>query len=377
MPRLPGARSLKLLSLAASTPRPATATCTLTTTSSTRGETTSWVRKKLWRNEPPGPEDPYTQRSEAPVPALEGKETKKPAPVRDKTPWPIKRSRLVVPPRRTEAATEAQVKEKDPNYAPAEDGKDLELIATLDNWWHRPGHWSNESKFKGFGSPTIVTNRTVIEGTLCRAFIEVTALQQTGHFVEWMAKPWNVGGKKELRLILDTRFRHEDKTLAMANARAISQNVRNEAKLSEDSATHRMSVVEAQDAIKQWGSKMREIQLSDEVKFAIRKRVYQLTGILIVDSKLGASRTLRDLLLVTGKEPKPMRLAMELHERGNLESLPNVTVYNHRVGIITKETKFGRWKRATWMTSARASSARAFVRASAPGKRHRGGQSSL
>ncbi|PHH77746.1 hypothetical protein CDD80_260 [Ophiocordyceps camponoti-rufipedis] len=345
MPRLPGARSLKLLRLAASTPRPATATCTLTTTSSARGETTSWVRRKLWRSEPPGPEDPYTQRSEATQPAPDTEETTKPARVaRDNTPKSIRRSRLIVPPRRTEAATPEQAKERDPNYVPAEDGKDLELIATLDNWWQRPGHWGEESKFKGFGNSTIVTNRAVIEATLCRAFFEVTALQQTGHFAEWMAKPWYVGGKKALRLILETKFPAKDTTLHNFNASHISQHVRGTADRSEDDETHRMSVEEAQEAIKQWGSKMREIQLSDEAKFAIRKRVYQLTGNLIADSKLGASRTLRDLLLVTGKEPKPMRLTVELRERGELDSLPNVTVHKQRVGIITKETNLGRWK---------------------------------
>ncbi|PFH61625.1 hypothetical protein XA68_16800 [Ophiocordyceps unilateralis] len=350
MPRLPGTRSLKLLSLAASSPQsatatPLTATCALTTTSSARSEATEWVRKKLWKGKPPGPKDPYAPRPALLADSVESAPTTtiELPPRRDRTPRPIKLSRLTVPPKRTEAATEAQAVEADPNYVPAEDGKGLEHIETLDTWWQRPGHWGEESQFKGFGGSTLVTDSGLIEASLRRAFVEVIALQQTGHFAEWMAKPWRMGGLKELRLILDTRLDTTGELRQVTNASAISQHVRNQAEPAEKQAAQ-TSEKEAKAAIQRWGNSWKKSQLSDEIKFAMRKRLYQLTGNLISDAKLGAASTIQHLLTVVAKAPKPKRLATELRERGDLLKLANVKVHSRRVGLITKETAVGRWK---------------------------------
>lgn len=76
----------------------------------------------------------------------------------------------------------------------------------------------------------------------------------------------------------------------------------------------------------------------------IRKRVYQLTGRLIPDSKLGAARTAQHLLTLTVRPDAHKKLAEVLETRGDLPSLPNVTVHSRKIGPVAKETAIGRWK---------------------------------
>ncbi|RDA84287.1 hypothetical protein CP532_3348 [Ophiocordyceps camponoti-leonardi (nom. inval.)] len=345
MPRLPGAGSLKLLSSVTSSLRPTTtttliATCSLSTTQ-VQHQATSWVREKLWRGKTPGTEDPYT---ESPLPRVEevAAETAKfeRPPRRERIPLPIRKSRLTVPPRRTEAATEAAAAESDPSYVPAEDGQGLEEIDTLANWWDRPGHWGEESKFKGFAGRTIITKNAVIEASLARAFIEAFSLQQTGHFNEWLAKPWNPGGRADLKRILKTSLDTFGESQSIAMASEISAATRDQAGKEASVLTEK----EAQAAIKRWGSSWKRFAVGDKMKFALRKRFFQLTGILVPDAKLESVNTMNDFCKVVTRPEKPKRLATELRERGDLSKLPNVTIHSRRVGLITRETAVGRWK---------------------------------
>lgn len=76
----------------------------------------------------------------------------------------------------------------------------------------------------------------------------------------------------------------------------------------------------------------------------IRKRLYQLTGNLIPDAKLGAARTVKHVLTLVSKPPKQEKLADVLETQGTLAKLPNVTVHSRRVTPIDKEVQVGRWK---------------------------------
>ena len=44
------------------------------------------------------------------------------------------------------------------------------------------------------------------------------------------------------------------------------------------------------------------------------------------------------------KPPKAKKLAEELKNRGEIQQLPNVTLYSHRVTPVHKEKMVGRWK---------------------------------
>lgn len=76
----------------------------------------------------------------------------------------------------------------------------------------------------------------------------------------------------------------------------------------------------------------------------IRKRLYQLTGNLIPDAKLGAALTIRHLHTLIAKPPKQEKLAAVLSSRGLLAELSNVTLHDRKLTPIDKEVSVGRWK---------------------------------
>src|SRR5689334_13065142 len=65
---------------------------------------------------------------------------------------------------------------------------------------------------------------------------------------------------------------------------------------------------------------------------------------LISDAKLGATRTVQNMLTLACKPAKPAKLADELEQRGVLPKLSNVTVHSRRVTTVDKEVAVGRWK---------------------------------
>lgn len=76
----------------------------------------------------------------------------------------------------------------------------------------------------------------------------------------------------------------------------------------------------------------------------IRKRLYQLTGKLIPDAKLGASHTIRNLLTIAAGTEKPKTLRQTIRAETTLNRLPNVKVHGRRITPIDKEKAVGRWK---------------------------------
>ncbi|KAI5285873.1 hypothetical protein KEM52_002242, partial [Ascosphaera acerosa] len=96
-----------------------------------------------------------------------------------------------------------------------------------------------------------------------------------------------------------------------------------------------------------------------DLKFALLKRVSQLSGHLFPDSQLSRLTTLRRVLahLHAASRPAPKKLAERLlgasggrknrEERqgvASLASLPNVRVSPRKVSISQRETEVGRWK---------------------------------
>ncbi len=76
----------------------------------------------------------------------------------------------------------------------------------------------------------------------------------------------------------------------------------------------------------------------------LRKRLYQLTGNLIPDAKLGAATIAGHLLTLTAKQPKAKRLAEILQKTEELQQLANVKLHDRRISSIDKEVAVGRWK---------------------------------
>ncbi|KAK7727104.1 hypothetical protein SLS57_003138 [Botryosphaeria dothidea] len=95
------------------------------------------------------------------------------------------------------------------------------------------------------------------------------------------------------------------------------------------------------EEIKAW----RRISLRDpEVKFAVIKRVTQLTGIRIPDPVIAESATAGILLNKITTRPAPKKLADKLEQDQKLAKLPNVKISSRRITPIDKEKEVGRWK---------------------------------
>ncbi|GAB0137664.1 hypothetical protein EsDP_00005921 [Epichloe bromicola] len=348
MARISRMRGLVPLQLTAPAPlstRPSFAACrAISTTCATRGKNTEWVRGKLWKGEAPGPEDPYTQRFEVepeggsnlPEEALHLRRS-------DKTPAAVLNSRLTLPPRRTEAASERELKSADPSYVPATDAQGLEAISTLETWWDQEGHWGEESVFKGFGSSEKVADKNVMEVYLRQSVVEALSLQETGSFSAWSTKKWREVSRSELDQILAAEVLVQDgRALLKGDSSSISKSLVSEA--DEVDAAAKVAPEEAREMVRAWGASWKELVLDEQLKFAIRKRLYQLTGTLIPDAKLGAARTVKHVLTLIAKQPKPAKLAELLERRSDVQQLANVKVHSRKIGPVEKETSVGRWK---------------------------------
>lgn len=89
----------------------------------------------------------------------------------------------------------------------------------------------------------------------------------------------------------------------------------------------------------------RDVSLEDAaIKFAVLKRVMQLTGRRIPDPDISAITTPKALLVHLIKKPKPKKIAEALLKSNEIVQLPNVQILNKRYGLIQRETEVGRWK---------------------------------
>jgi hypothetical protein len=79
-------------------------------------------------------------------------------------------------------------------------------------------------------------------------------------------------------------------------------------------------------------------------RLQIRKRLYQLTGTLLSDARLGAARTVKHVLSLASKPPPATKLAETLQRRADVSELANVTVYGYKQTMVHKEKAIGRWK---------------------------------
>ncbi|EFZ02764.1 Ribosomal protein L50, mitochondria [Metarhizium robertsii ARSEF 23] len=315
----------------------------VSTTRAARSKNTEWVRKKLWKGEAPGLEDPYTQRPEPEDPSNLPEEALEFQPRTDKTPAAVLESRLTLPPKRTEAASEKELASSDPTYVPATEAEGLEEIGALNTWWYQEGHWGEESEFRGFGSAEKVVDKDVVEVYLRQAVVEALALRETGAFSQWATKKWREGPRSELDQVLAAEIQVQGSQASLkGDVAAIAQNLTAES--DEMEATERIRPEEAREMLKTWDASWKGLVLDDQLKFALRKRLYQLTGTLIADAKLGAAHTVRHVLTLASKKSQPKKLAELLETRSDVQELANVKVHSRKIGPIDKETALGRWK---------------------------------
>lgn len=241
----------------------------ISTTGPAQNKNTEWIRGKLWKGEAPGPADPYTQRLEPEAQSNLPEEALESRPRHDKTPAAVRDSRLTLPSRRTEAAAEKELQSSDPTYVPATEAEGLEEIAPLNTWWEQPGHWGDESVYKGFGSTDKVVEKEILEVYLRRAVVEALALQQTGVFSEWATKKWSEGGSRnELDQALAVQVEVQDgKATLKGDASSIVEALTSESQEAESTAS--VTAEEAKEMIKSWDPSWKNIALDNSLRFAV------------------------------------------------------------------------------------------------------------
>ncbi|TQS35300.1 hypothetical protein Golomagni_04284 [Golovinomyces magnicellulatus] len=103
--------------------------------------------------------------------------------------------------------------------------------------------------------------------------------------------------------------------------------------------------VNYQELVASWETSWMEIPITDPaIKFAVIKRITNLSGIRIPDVAITSMITTRAFLDQIIKPPKSQKLAEFLVQKGELVNLPNVSIYPRRITLRDKETAVGRWK---------------------------------
>lgn len=274
MPRIPRVRGLSSLQTAiapscAANRASLAARAALSTSARVHGKNTDWIRGKLWKGEAPGPEDPYTQRMEPEDVSNLPEEARDRPPHADHRPAAVQKSRLALPPRRTEAVAEKELQALDPTYVPATELDGLDQIKPLASWWQQPGHWGQESRFRGFAAER-VEDKALVELYMRRAVVETLALQQAGLLNEWAAKTWPAGRRAGLDQTLAVDIVVQDgKATLKGDLSAITKRLTGEVK--ECQLAKSISAEEAQEIVKAWDASWKEVALDDYyLKFAVR-----------------------------------------------------------------------------------------------------------
>ncbi|KAG5920778.1 hypothetical protein E4U61_007510 [Claviceps capensis] len=389
MARISRMRRLASLPFASPTPsstRPSLAACrtAISTPNTTRAASTGWLGKNIWKDEPSGSKDAHTQLA---APSNLPDEALKRLPT-DSLPEATLRSRLALPPKLIEVTPEADVDADDATYVPATDISELVETSPFSTWWDQPGHWGKESEFRGFASVEKVTDKSVMEVYLRQATIEALSLRQQQDSLPsaagWVTKKWREVSRSDLdqtlaaelvmqngqasvglwdaaliaqRLVVqEAKTKAKAKAMAKAKAKAEAEaeaEVQDEAEsveveISEVAETNGVAAMitpeEAREMAKAWDASWKDLVVDEQLKFAIRKRIFQTTGVLVPDARLGAARTIKHILTLAVKKPTPPKLATLLEERGVFQELPNFKLHSRKLGPIDRETAVGRWK---------------------------------
>ncbi|KAM0327539.1 hypothetical protein ACHAQA_005830 [Verticillium albo-atrum] len=387
MRRVTRIRAPRLLATATSSTPALTSRCLSTTTPSS-SDTTDRFRKLLWKGKAPGPADPYAQTadSSAQQPDLEAYEAEL-AELQSQTQdlgslfpdaqsssrprRPASRLKTSYKPTRAPEVNEVGIN----GYTPAVSAEGLEEVGGFEGWWEREGHWGPESEYTSFAALEPVADAAVLEVLTRQAVVEALAFRKEREEGR-LAADWAGTDRAALDRALALRIKVTDEGVVAVrgNTNAVVKGLapskrqlklaRREAKAQEEASPaveieaaeadeaaeatvlgQHVSPEEAQALIQAWDAEWKDISLADPLlKFAIGKRVFQLTGHLIADPKLARAETVRHVLNLLVRPPPAKKLVEALQRRGELFSLPNVSVHARRITPIDREREVGRWK---------------------------------
>ncbi|KAI0836535.1 ribosomal subunit 39S-domain-containing protein [Hypoxylon sp. FL0890] len=265
--------------------------------------------------------------------------------------YPQQWQAYVPPPQRSYAERPDEV--SDPEYVPALTAEGLDTVGGLGNWWDQQTHWPKSADFAGFKPLEKVLDPAVIEASVRRAVVEAFALRQAGREDD-LVKAWPIAGEVGQVMEVDVNVTDNGAVSLAGDVSAVVQSLnQKEETTADESAAEEPasdgSVLSAEAAHKYkeaWGHDWKAASLSDpRLKFAITKRVFQLTGQLVHDHQLSSISDVRSLLHVVQTPAKPKTLTQEIQERRqDLVQLPNVSVATKRITRGDREKALGRFK---------------------------------
>ncbi|KAI0401072.1 ribosomal subunit 39S-domain-containing protein [Xylaria palmicola] len=266
---------------------------------------------------------------------------------------PISEGPYSVPAPRIEAARAEEV--IDPGYVPATSADDLETVGGVTNWWNRRDNWDSAGDFVSFRPRQKIADPALIELSVRRAVVEAFALRAVGRDEDLVAVWPTSASKADLQGLVayDVRATENGEVTLGGDASAVAERLRWRddevvpAGGDESVPFHQALTSEEASALNQLSDpSWKSISLADpRIRFAVTKRVFQLTGQLTPDHQLSSIHTVQALLHVLKKPPKPATLTKELQTRHQeLTELPNVVVAPKRVTRGDKEKALGRFK---------------------------------
>ncbi|KAI0184261.1 ribosomal subunit 39S-domain-containing protein [Xylaria flabelliformis] len=256
----------------------------------------------------------------------------------------------VAPPQRVEAARETDV--VDPTYIPASTAQGLKKVGGLADWWYRPDNWDVTGDFTSFRPREKIVDPVLIEAAVRRAVVEALALREVGSDDELVAVWPTVMSKSDLHGLLNwgVKSTEDGRVMLGGDPAAVAEGLRwkdeEDAPAGSDELTETLTSEEVSALAQTWDPSWKIISLTDpRIRFAVTKRVFQLTGQLVPDHQLPSTTTVQALLRVLKKPLKPATLNEEIQKRHpDLLELPNVTVAAKRVTRGDKEKALGRFK---------------------------------
>jgi len=237
-------------------------------------------RRRLWKGEPAGAEDPYTGHTEDDKRAILTQSAELQELGRGGTDdYTIEEhvnieTDFSIPPELRSAARPEEI--DDPQYVPAESAEGLDEVGDLADWWENESHWSSSKNFVGFGPRRKIHDASVLEVLTRRAVTEALVVRHDDP--ELLTALWERGGKEDLTraLSLGIEVAEDGSARLTGDAGAVVRYLRWEP--AEESSqevaaedTSELSADEAREFLKSWDQSWKNVSLEDaHLKFAVR-----------------------------------------------------------------------------------------------------------
>lgn len=309
---------------------------------------------------------------------------------------------ITVAPRADTAKQEAA------DYIPAQHAQGLDIVGGLKGWFERDDHWGPTKRYTGFTPTNRVQDPALLELSVRRAVVEALAVSAGGAEEEaLLAGLWERGEKEDAvrALGLGVEVTEGGDAKLVGDVEGVVRALRwdpeapgSVASADEEVGRQRFTAEEAREIVQTWDKSWKGISLRDvRLKFAVcvyifcfyffallftspspspslpqtssfliatygyccwqrsrantshtpiqvTKRILQLTGHTIPDSKLHGINTAGNLVALLVKPPPATKVAEAIEQQGELNKLPNVEVHATRRTPVHKHQQVGRWK---------------------------------